>query len=158
MAWKPFTEAEEKRIVTAVKEAENDTSGEIRVHVDRYCKTNPLLKAQNLFTHLKLNETELKNGVIIYVSIDDKQVAVYGDQGINEVVEPDFWDTTLRKMTDLFNQDAKRFDKFSITWGDFLVDFSKSGTSIQRSPPILSQEFQDAKSANEQGLEKCSKT
>ena len=102
MAWKPFTEAEEKRIVTAVKEAENDTSGEIRVHVDRYCKTNPLLKAQNLFTHLKLNETELKNGVIIYVSIDDKQVAVYGDQGINEVVEPDFWDTTLRKMTDLF--------------------------------------------------------
>jgi uncharacterized membrane protein len=102
MAWKPFTEAEEKRIVTAVKEAENDTSGEIRVHVDRYCKTNPLLKAQNLFTHLKLNETELKNGVIIYVSIEDKQVAVYGDQGINEVVEPDFWDTTLRKMTDLF--------------------------------------------------------
>ena len=102
MAWKPFTEAEEKRIVTAVKEAENDTSGEIRVHVDRYCKTNPLLKAQNLFTHLKLNETELKNGVIIYVSIDDKQVAVYGDQGINEVVEPDFWDTTLRKMTNLF--------------------------------------------------------
>lgn len=102
MAWKPFTEAEEKRIVLAVKEAENDTSGEIRVHVDRYCKTNPLLKAQNLFTHLKLNETELKNGVIIYVSIDDKQVAVYGDQGINDLVEPDFWDTTLQKMTDLF--------------------------------------------------------
>jgi len=102
MAWKPFTEAEEKRIVAAVKEAENNTSGEIRVHVDRYCKTNPLLKAQNLFVHLKLNETELKNGVIIYVSMDDKQVAVYGDQGINDVVEPDFWNTTLQKMTDLF--------------------------------------------------------
>lgn len=104
MAWRPFSKEEELKITNAVAEAEDGTSGEIRVHIDRYCKTNPLLKAQNLFHHLKMDETELRNGVIIYISIDDKQVAIYGDKGINEKVEADFWDTTLAKMTEQFKQ------------------------------------------------------
>ena len=49
-----------------------------------------------------MDETELRNGVILYISIDDKQVAIYGDKGINEKVESDFWDTTLAKMTEQF--------------------------------------------------------
>lgn len=104
MAWRPFSKEEELKITNAVAHAEDGTSGEIRVHIDRYCKTNPLLKAQNLFHHLKMDETELRNGVIIYISIDDKQVAIYGDKGINEKVEADFWDTTLAKMTEQFKQ------------------------------------------------------
>ena len=104
MAWRPFTKEQELKITKAIAQAENGTSGEIRVHVDRYCKNDPLLKAQNLFHHLKMDETELRNGVIIYVSIDDKQLAIYGDKGINEKVEPDFWDTTLAKMTEQFKQ------------------------------------------------------
>lgn len=104
MAWRPFSKEEELKITNAVAEAEDGTSGEIRVHIDRYCKTNPLLKAQNLFHHLKMDETELRNGVILYISIDDKQVAIYGDKGINEKVEPNFWDTTLAKMTEQFKQ------------------------------------------------------
>ncbi|MFM9943880.1 MAG: TPM domain-containing protein [Bacteroidia bacterium] len=104
MAWRPFSKDEELQITNAVSEAENGTSGEIRVHIDRYCKSDPLLKAQNLFHHLKMDETELRNGVIIYVSIDDHQVAIFGDKGINEKVEPDFWDSTLSKMTEHFKQ------------------------------------------------------
>ncbi len=102
MFWRPFSKEEELQITTAVAEAENGTSGEIRVQIDRYCKTDPLLKAKNLFHHLKMDATDLHNGVIIYVSIDDKQVAIYGDKGINEKVEPDFWDSTLAKMTEQF--------------------------------------------------------
>ncbi len=102
MAWRPFTKAEELHITEAVADAEKGTSGEIRVHIDRYCKTDPLLKAQNLFHHLKMDETELHNGVILYVSIDDKKVAIYGDKGINEKVELDFWDITLGHMTEEF--------------------------------------------------------
>ena len=83
-------------------DAEDGTSGEIRVHIDRYCKTNPLLKAQNFFHHLKMDQTELRNGVIIYISMDDKQIAIYGDKGINEKVDPDFWDSTLLKITEQF--------------------------------------------------------
>ena len=102
MSWNPFTPEEEQQINKAVADAEHGTSGEIRVHIDRYCKTDPLLKAKNLFHHLKMDETALKNGVIIYISIEDKKVAVFGDQGINQVVEPDFWDSTLAKMTEQF--------------------------------------------------------
>ena len=100
--WHAFSREEELRITNAIADAENGTSGEIRVHIDRYCKTDPLLKAKNLFHHLKMDDTELHNGVIIYISIDDKQVAIFGDKGINEKVEPDFWDTTLAKMTEQF--------------------------------------------------------
>ncbi len=105
MAWRPFSKEEELKITNAVARAEDGTSGEIRVHIDRYCKSDPLLKAQNLFHHLKMDETELRNGVILYISIDDKQVAIYGDKGINEKVESDFWDTTLAKMTEQFKNE-----------------------------------------------------
>jgi uncharacterized membrane protein len=104
MAWRPFSKEEELRITNAVADAENNTSGELRVHIDRYCKTDPLLKAKNLFSHLKLDQTALQNGVIFYISIDDRKFAVYGDKGINEKVEPDFWDTTVAKMTDYFKK------------------------------------------------------
>jgi uncharacterized membrane protein len=104
MAWRPFSEAEELKIIEAVAEAENGTSGEIRVHIDRYCKNDPLLKAQNVFHHQKMDTTELRNGVIIYVSLYDKQLAIYGDKGINGKVEHDFWDTTLTKITEQFKQ------------------------------------------------------
>ncbi len=104
MAWRPFSKAEELLITEAVADAEKGTSGEIRVHIDRYCKSDPLLKAQNLFHHLKMDQTELRNGVILYISIEDKKVAIYGDKGINEKVELDFWDKTFDHMTTEFKQ------------------------------------------------------
>ena len=67
MSWRPFSEEEEFKINKALSEAENGTSGEIRVHIDRYCKTDPLLKAKNLFHNLKMDGTALKNGVIFYI-------------------------------------------------------------------------------------------
>ncbi len=102
MFWKAFTKAEELLIVEAVRNAELETSGEIRVHVDRYCKSDPLLKAKNLFHHLKMDATALHNGVIIYVAIDDRRFAIYGDSGIAAKVEPDFWDTTAMAMREHF--------------------------------------------------------
>jgi len=104
MSWKPFSPEEENRLVKAITEAEDGTSGEIRVHIDRYCKTDPLLKAKNLFTHLGMEKTEQANGVIFYISIEDKKFAIYGDKGINEKVEPDFWDTTANIMSGFFKQ------------------------------------------------------
>jgi len=104
MSWKPFSPEEESKLVKAIAEAENGTSGEIRVHVDRYCKTDPLLKAKNLFVHLGMDKTELSNGVIFYISIEDKKFAIYGDKGINEKVEPDFWDSTAHTMEHFFKQ------------------------------------------------------
>lgn len=98
MSKSPFSKEDEQKIINAIALAESETSGEIRVHVDKFCKNNPLLKAINLFTQFKMNETELRNGVLIYISINDKKLAIYGDKGINEKVEDDFWESTLQKM------------------------------------------------------------
>ena len=49
---------EEKEVLSAIKRAENKCSAEIKVHLDRWCKTNPLYKAQNKFIQLKMDQTE----------------------------------------------------------------------------------------------------
>lgn len=99
---RPFSEEDEKKIIKAIADAESGTSGEIRVHIDKYCKTDPLLKAKNLFSDFKMNETDLRNGVIIYVSLLDKKLAIFGDKGINEKVDDNFWNSTLQIMKTSF--------------------------------------------------------
>lgn len=96
--WKPFTADEEARLVAAIAEAEKRTSAEIRVHADRYCKSDAVNKAANLFKKLKMNETDDKNGVLIYISIEDRKFAIIGDSGINEKVPADFWQSTRDDM------------------------------------------------------------
>lgn len=96
--WKPFSAEEEARLVASIVEAEKLTSAEIRVHADRYCKNDPVNKAANLFKKLKMDETEEKNGVLIYISIEDRKFAIIGDVGINNKVETDFWQSTRDKM------------------------------------------------------------
>ena len=102
LSWQPFTEEEEFKIVSEIKEAEQKTSGEIRVHIDRWCKNNAEFKARNLFTKLKMEDTEERNGVLIYIAIEEKKFAIIGDSGIDEKVPPDFWDSTALAMETYF--------------------------------------------------------
>jgi len=92
MFWKPFSETEEKQIRAAIEKAEVTFSGEIRVHVDRYCKSNPFLVARNTFNKLEMGKTMLQNGVLIYVALEDHKFAIIGDSGINDNVPEGFWD------------------------------------------------------------------
>lgn len=96
--WKPFSAEEEAQLVAAISEAEKITSAEIRVHADRYCKNDAVNKAANLFRKLKMNETEEKNGVLIYISMEDRKFAILGDSGINEKVPENFWQSTRDDM------------------------------------------------------------
>lgn len=89
-----ITPEDEKEIVSAIQEAEKNTSGEIRVHIEKECKKDVFSRAKNVFEYLKMHETELKNGVLFYVSTKDRQFYILGDKGINEVVEADFWEST----------------------------------------------------------------
>ena len=96
---------EELQIITdAIQEAEKMTSGEIRVCVARSCKGNPLESAIRKFEKLEMHKTEQRNGVLIYVAPDDKKVAIYGDSGINDNTNSDFWDTVVAEMLDNFSQ------------------------------------------------------
>lgn len=98
-----FLSAEEEQdIIDAIKNAEKNTSGEIRVHIEETSKTDAYKRAMEVFHYLKMDETKLQNAVLIYVAIADKTFAIYGDKGINEVVSENFWNTTRDVMQQHF--------------------------------------------------------
>ncbi len=89
-----LSKADEQEIVQAIIEAEKNTSGEIRVHLEEHTEKSPLERAQEVFFELKMDETQDRNGVLFYICVSDKKFAILGDKGINEAVESDFWDCT----------------------------------------------------------------
>jgi uncharacterized membrane protein len=93
-----LTTEEEQEIVEAIRVAEKNTSGEIRVHLEKTTELDPFDRALEVFNELKMDETQLKNGVLIYLAVKDKTFVICGDQGINEIVENDFWDSTKDVM------------------------------------------------------------
>lgn len=85
---------DEEEIIEAIKIAEKNTSGEIRIHLEESSKIAIQDRALEVFYSLKMDNTKLQNGVLIYVAIADKSFAIYGDKGINDVVVANFWDST----------------------------------------------------------------
>jgi uncharacterized membrane protein len=99
-----LSKEEELEIVEAIRIAEKNTSGEIRVHIERTTTMDAYERAKEVFHELKMDETELKNGVLIYLAVDDHHFIICGDKGINDLVEPDFWDCTRDLMASHFKQ------------------------------------------------------
>jgi uncharacterized membrane protein len=100
-----FTEEEKENIKLSIKNAELDTSGEIRVHVENKCKGEVLDRAAYVFDKLKMNKTELRNGVLFYLAIKNRKFAIIGDSGINEKVPDNFWDNIKDTMLNYFRED-----------------------------------------------------
>lgn len=90
------------QIQSAIVVAEEKTSGEIRVHIDKKCLVDPLDRAVEIFHSLKMHETKERNGVLIYLSFEDKKLAIIGDEGINKLVPKDFWESTKTTMIKSF--------------------------------------------------------
>jgi uncharacterized membrane protein len=89
-----LTQAEEQEIVEAILEAERNTSGEIRVHIEAHTRENHYDRAKEIFHLLKMDNTRESNGVLIYVAVHDRKFVICGDKGINDVVPKGFWDST----------------------------------------------------------------
>jgi uncharacterized membrane protein len=100
-----FTEAEKTTIVDAITAAENKTSGEIRLHIERKCSEEVLDRAAFLFEKLEMHKTELRNGVLFYVSFEDHKLAILGDGGINAVVPDTFWNDIKEHLVAAFKRD-----------------------------------------------------
>lgn len=94
----------ETGILEAIRQAEAQTSGEIRVHVRRRCGGDVFLEAKKIFERLKMHKTKDRNGVLIYVALNSHQFAILGDSGIHEKVGDLFWNETRDKMKSLFAQ------------------------------------------------------
>ena len=99
-----FSKADQLRIENAIVEAEKQTSGEIRLHIQSQTKGNVMDAAVDAFYRLEMNNTALRNGVLFYLSINDHQFAVIGDSGINKLVPSDFWDSIYQGIVSYFKQ------------------------------------------------------
>ncbi|MBR4771363.1 MAG: TPM domain-containing protein [Bacteroidales bacterium] len=93
-----LSEEQQKRIVEAIVRAEDCTSGEIRVHVEPKCKTDPVARAVKVFNRLEMYDTAARNGVVIYLAYETRVCAIVGDVAINEVIPEGFWDGILADM------------------------------------------------------------
>lgn len=103
-----LTKEDELDIVAAIQAAEKETSGEIRVHIEATTEKEPFDRAKEVFHELKMDATQLKNGVLIYMAVNDKKFIVCGDKGIDDAVPDDFWDCTKDAMQEHFrNGDFK---------------------------------------------------
>lgn len=93
-----LTASQEQEIIDAIREAEKNTSGEIRIHIECNSELDAFERAMEVFHYLKMDNTKLQNGVLIYVAVEAKTFVIYGDKGINNVVPKDFWDSTKNLM------------------------------------------------------------
>lgn len=99
-----FGKENEKLIAGAIGKAESQTSGEIRVHIESHCKSDVLDRAAGVFKSLSMHKTKERNGVLFYLSINDRKFAIIGDVGINAVVPEDFWDSTKETVISHFKK------------------------------------------------------
>ncbi len=101
-----FTPPEQHLIIEAVKSAEQQTSGEVRVFVEHRCRyVDALDRAVGIFGNLKMYETKDRNAVLIYVAIKDRQLAIYGDEGIHQKLGNEYWNKEVAKMIKEFNRE-----------------------------------------------------
>ncbi|HPS63629.1 MAG TPA: TPM domain-containing protein [Bacteroidales bacterium] len=99
-----FSAQEQEDIRQAIMNAELDTSGEIRIHIEDEVKGDVMDRAAFLFGKLGMTRTELRNGVLIYLAVKNRRFAILGDSGINRVVPDNFWDDVKALMLKHFRE------------------------------------------------------
>lgn len=99
-----FTEENKLQITNAIRVAETNTSGEVRVHIEKHCKDDVLDRAAYIFAKLEMHKTKLRNGVLFYLAFDDHKFAILGDAGINQKVPENFWNEIKETVLEEFKQ------------------------------------------------------
>lgn len=98
-----FNAAQNQVLTEAIRDAEKQTSGEIRVYIELKCKyVDAMDRAGELFYQLNMQQTEARNGVLVYVALKDRQFAILGDEGIHQKVGDHFWKEQAMEMRQAF--------------------------------------------------------
>ncbi len=97
-----LTAKQEEGIIEAIKIAEKNTSGEIRIHIENSTNKPPMERALEVFYFLNMDRTILRNGVLFYIAVESKKFAILGDEGINKLVPDNFWDKEKELVLTLF--------------------------------------------------------
>lgn len=100
-----LNEEDTRLIVKAIRHAEQETSGEVRVYIESRCRwMDAIDRAAEIFFLLKMEKTELRNATLVYVALKDRQLAVFGDEGIHQKVTDAYWNKVVTEMLASFNQ------------------------------------------------------
>ena len=130
-----FSGEQRDDIKQAIMNAELDTSGEIRVHIDSKCKGEVMDRAFQVFKKLKMHDTGLRNGVLFYLAVKNRKFAIIGDKGINEVVPEDFWEELKSDMLDAFREE---------NFTDGLIDgITRTGTHLKQHFPYKTDDVNE---------------
>lgn len=100
-----FSKEQQASILASVKEAEKDTSGEIRVHLETHCPEDVLDRAAWIFKKLEMDKTSERNGVLFYLAVSDRKFAIIGDAGINAKVPEGFWSCIKELLQKKFREE-----------------------------------------------------
>jgi uncharacterized membrane protein len=101
-----FTHEEKEMVLEAIRVAEQQTSGEIRVYIENHCRyVDPMDRAGEIFFGLKMDHTKDRNGVLLYIAIKDRQLAIIGDEGIHREVGKEFWEKEVHELLTEFNSE-----------------------------------------------------
>ena len=100
-----FTPEQQQQIVNAIQKAEKNTSGEVRIFVESKCKfVDAVDRAKEFFFNLKMHQTKDRNAVLLYIAIDDHQLALFADEGIYQRVGAEYWNDEVRKIIGAFTK------------------------------------------------------
>jgi uncharacterized membrane protein len=100
-----FTEEQQQNIILAIQKAEKQTSGEVKVHVEKKCPVQDVMeRAKEVFLFLHLHETAQRNGVLFYLAYEDRKFAILGDKGIDEKVPDHFWNSSKDLLRQYFSK------------------------------------------------------
>ncbi|NVN94396.1 MAG: TPM domain-containing protein [Bacteroidetes bacterium] len=119
-----FTEEQKEDIKQAILNAELDTSGEIRIHVENNCPGDVLDRSAYIFEKIGMKKTQLRNGVLIYLALSHRKFSIIGDSGINAVVPENFWDTIKDEM-------LMRFREAKFAEG-LIIAITKTGEQLKK--------------------------
>ncbi|MBE9485057.1 MAG: TPM domain-containing protein [Bacteroidetes bacterium] len=130
-----FSGEQRDDIKQAIMNAELDTSGEIRVHIDSKCKGEVMDRAFEVFKKLKIHDTGLRNGVLFYLAVKNRKFAIIGDKGINEIVPEDFWEELKSDLLDAFREG---------NFTDGLIDgITRTGTHLKQHFPYQTDDVNE---------------
>ena len=120
-----LTASQEQRIIEAINTAEKNTSGEIRVHIEKSTEKPPMERALEVFHFLKMDTTKLRNGILLYIAVESRKFVILGDEGINNKVPKDFWETEKEFVLSHFakGEFEKGIEETIIKVGEKLKDF-----------------------------------
>ncbi len=102
-----FSDQEKALVIDAIRQAESLTSGEIRVHIENFCFGNEVKRAQKIFDRLGMRHTQERNGVLVYIAVKHRKVAIVGDKGIHEKLGDAYWQEIIRQLIAQFREGRK---------------------------------------------------